>query len=318
MPIPKPNDGEGQDEYISRCMGDEAMQEYDSEQRLAVCRTAWDDAQKAGEDQEPDAPKAGNRPVFERKSFSTIGPVPNLELKLVNADEGIWEAYASTFKDSPDPYGDIVDKGAFKKTIRDNFKRIRNLWNHNVDEPIGRPLALSEDSHGLHTKNKLSLGVQRARETRELMADGVINEVSIGFDTIMDKIKDGLRHLVEVRLWDISPVTYAANEEAVILSVKNDLRALRIKGLPDELLRELLNLPPDISPEELKQAIAAIQALRPGSVKGAVPGDTPDAEAEAQAAELESAMAELSAFASGFDARAAARRIDELLAGLEV
>jgi uncharacterized protein len=315
MPIPKPNDGESQDEYIARCMSDEAMQEYEQDQRMAVCRSAWDDSQKAVQDQEPDEPK-GNRPVFERKSYSTLGVTPNLELKLVNADEGIWEAYASTFKATPDAYGDIVDKGAFKKTIRDNFRRIRNLWNHNVDEPIGRPLAMSEDSHGLHTKNKLSLGVQRARETRELMADGVINEVSIGYDTITDKVKDGFRHLVELRLWDISPVTYAANEEAVVLSVKNDLRALRIKGLPDELLRELLNIPADISPEELKQAIVAIQALRPGAVKGAVPGDTLDAESEAQAAELESAMAEFHASRDGFDASAAARRIDDLLAGI--
>lgn len=305
MPIPKPNEGEPEKDFISRCMGDEAMQEYDSEQRAAVCATAWDDSQKTGEEEG----KATLRlQVFERKSHPS-------EIKLVNADEGVWECYASTFKPTPDPYGDVVDKGAFKRTIKENFKRIRNLWNHNVDEPIGRPLALSEDDHGLYAKNKLSLGVQRAKDVRELMADGVINETSIGFDTITDRVKEGFRHLVEVRLWDISPVTYGANEEAAVLSVKNTLETLRLKGLPDELLRELLNLPPEITPEQLKRGIAALQALRPGSAKGAVT-DAPATDAEAEAAELEAAMADFEAARMGIDVRDATARIEELLATL--
>ncbi|OPZ79722.1 MAG: Caudovirus prohead protease [Actinobacteria bacterium ADurb.Bin444] len=289
MPIPKPNDGESEDDFMSRCMSDDTMQEYDSEERLGVCRGAWDDSQKADEGK-------GVRPVFERKSY------PDVEVKLTNADEGIWEAYASTFKATPDPYGDVVDKGAFKRTIRENFKRIRNLWNHNVNEPIGRPLALSEDSHGLLTRNQLVLGVQRAREVRELMAAGVVNEVSIGFDTVTDRVKDNIRHLVEVRLWDISPVTYAANEEAQVLSVK---------GYD---LMELLRLRPDISEAKLRQAIDALQALLPDCGKAAGSTTAPDDQAEA--AEMGVALAELEAVLEGFDAREAERCIDQILANL--
>jgi len=52
------------------------------------------------------------------------------------------------------------------------------------------------------------------------MKDGVINEMSIGYDAVKEGFKDGIRHLKEVKLWDVSPVTFAANPEAVILSVK--------------------------------------------------------------------------------------------------
>jgi hypothetical protein len=40
MPIPKPNTGENEIDFISRCMSDEKMKsEYNEEQRLAVCYT---------------------------------------------------------------------------------------------------------------------------------------------------------------------------------------------------------------------------------------------------------------------------------------
>ena len=43
MPIPKPKDGETQDEFIQRCMADETMtSEFpDEKQRYAVCMTQF-------------------------------------------------------------------------------------------------------------------------------------------------------------------------------------------------------------------------------------------------------------------------------------
>ena len=42
MPIPKPHKGEKKKDFISRCMGDDTMQEYDQEQRAGICYTQWD------------------------------------------------------------------------------------------------------------------------------------------------------------------------------------------------------------------------------------------------------------------------------------
>jgi hypothetical protein len=42
MPIPKPNSGESQSDFLKRCMADDVMvNEYDQEQRVAVCRSSY-------------------------------------------------------------------------------------------------------------------------------------------------------------------------------------------------------------------------------------------------------------------------------------
>lgn len=150
---------------------------------------------------------------MERKEFK-------FEVKDVDEEAGTFTGYAATFTKRPDSYGDIIEPGAFAKTLKESAKRVKILWNHDIKEPIGKPLELTEDENGLLVKGKLSLGVQRAREILSLMKDGVVTEMSFGYDTIKDSWQDGVRHLQEVRLWDTSPVTFAANPSAVIVSVK--------------------------------------------------------------------------------------------------
>ena len=248
--------------------------------------------------------------IRERKFYKDI------EYKLTDADEGIWECYASTFNDAPDSYGDVVDKGAFSKTIKEMADRIKNLWNHSAMEPIGRPLVIKEDSTGLFSQNKLSLGVQRAREVRELMSDGVINEVSIGYDTITSKMDGVIRHLKEVRLWDISPVTFAANPNATVLSVKS---------IYDELA-ELLNVPilgksgrvlSAVNKDKVQAALSALQALLDSAGDEEPDKSTPETtegkEAAKEIIEIIDAP-ELDAILSRIDAKQAERRIDAVLA----
>lgn len=44
MPIPKPNDYERMNDFLQRCMSDDKMiQEYETEQRAAVCRSAFEE-----------------------------------------------------------------------------------------------------------------------------------------------------------------------------------------------------------------------------------------------------------------------------------
>ena len=50
MPIPKPSRDESREDYLNRCMGDSTMtDEYDQDQRYAVCANAYDDSK--GNDQ---------------------------------------------------------------------------------------------------------------------------------------------------------------------------------------------------------------------------------------------------------------------------
>ena len=39
MPIPTPNENENEQEFMDRCMSDDTMQEYENDERLAICKT---------------------------------------------------------------------------------------------------------------------------------------------------------------------------------------------------------------------------------------------------------------------------------------
>lgn len=144
------------------------------------------------------------------------------EVKNLDEETGIFEGYAATFSEMPDAYKDIIERGAFTKTLNERGNRIKILWHHDVREPIGKPLEIKEDNKGLWVKGKLSLGVQRAREVLHLMKDGVITELSIGYDAIKAPVIDGVRRLKEIALWDVSPVVFAANADALVMSVKEE------------------------------------------------------------------------------------------------
>jgi len=146
------------------------------------------------------------------------------------------------------------------------------------------------------------------------MADGVINEVSIGYDTIMQKMDGAIRHLKEVRLWDISPVTFAANPNATILSVKS---------IYDELA-ELLHVPiidgksgrvlSTINKDKVQAALNALQALL-DAAGDAEPEKSTHVSTEEVVETIECGpdLEALCDALTNFDAKQAERRIDELL-----
>ena len=249
--------------------------------------------------------------------FKTV----KFEVKEVNEEEGTFTGYASTFTDVPDSYGDVVDKGAFKKTIKENKGRIKHLWNHNTNEPIGKPDEMYEDDTGLFIKGRLVLGVQRARETLALMKAGVVNEMSIGYDTITDTVVKGIRHLKEVKLYDVSPVCFAANPSAVILSAKSedqrneDLRilALDLEGVKAGRVLSAASI------AKLRAALDTIQALLASAESEAEPEKSThlDNEEVKGAAELDVILAGLKAENVGFSIKAAEERLTSILAQIK-
>lgn len=147
---------------------------------------------------------------FEIKNFS-------FEIKATSENE--FEGYAAVFNNK-DSYDDIIEPGAFAKTIQES-KRVKVLWQHDPWQPIGKPIAMSEDSKGLHVKAKVS-NTQLGKDVVQLMKDGVIDELSIGYNAVKalwDSDKQA-RRIKEVKLWEFSPVTFAANDQANIASVK--------------------------------------------------------------------------------------------------
>ena len=150
---------------------------------------------------------------MEYKSF-------NFEVK--STDENMFEGYASVFR-NVDSYGDVIEKGAFAKTIQERGSRIKVLYQHDPFTPIGKAIHLEEDNHGLYVKAKISQ-TDEGKKAMTLIRDGVIDQLSIGYTVVKDDYdtENGIRYLKELKLYEFSPVTFAANDQAVITGVKSD------------------------------------------------------------------------------------------------
>ncbi|WP_159728370.1 HK97 family phage prohead protease [Methylosinus sp. Ce-a6] len=136
-------------------------------------------------------------------------------------DDGTFEGYASTFGNVDSGY-DVVMPGAFAKSlVARPAPRIKMLWQHDRTQPIGVWSEAAEDSKGLFVKGALLRDVQRGAEAYALMKAGVIDSMSIGYKTLeADFTQSGVRQLKEVGLFEVSLVTFAMNDQAVVTTVK--------------------------------------------------------------------------------------------------
>jgi uncharacterized protein len=146
--------------------------------------------------------------------------VPVQELRAITDEDGLRHiaGYAAVFNSLSDDLGGFrekIDPGAFTKTIKGDD--IRALKNHNDDYVLGRnkskTLTLTEDKHGLAI-DILPPDTQWAKDLMVSIDRGDIDQMSFGFRTISDrwetKDEKEIRTLEEVRLFDVSPVTFPA------------------------------------------------------------------------------------------------------------
>lgn len=150
----------------------------------------------------------------------------DFEVKSVG-DTGTFTGLGSVFGEV-DSYRDIVVKGAFKNSLLDFERKKRKvpmLWQHRMAQPIGIYTKLEETSEGLYVEGEINMDVQQGREAHALMKQGALTGLSIGYETVSEKfIKKNevpYRELHEVKLWEISPVTFPAGDSARVDSVKS-------------------------------------------------------------------------------------------------
>ena len=70
-------------------------------------------------------------------------------------------------------------KGAYKKTIAENGSRVKYLYQHDMNQPIGKMTELYEDDKGLVFVAEIAK-TQLGKDVVELMKSGVITENSVG------------------------------------------------------------------------------------------------------------------------------------------
>lgn len=170
-----------------------------------------------------------------------------IEVKFSSGDgadtgEMIFEGYGAVFG-NVDSYGDVIQKGAFKESLRE-AKKSGNwpvmLLQHGgwgmADEmmPPGIWLDMEEDDIGLKVKGKLA-STPRGIEAYTLMKmtpRPAITGMSIGYIakkfTIGTKPEEPRRLLEKIELVEVSLVTFPANGKARVEAVKNGVPNIRI------------------------------------------------------------------------------------------
>lgn len=157
---------------------------------------------------------------------------------------GEFTALVSAFGNE-DSQGDIVEKGAFTKTLgewRAKGRPIPIVWSHQFDDPenfLGEYTSAEETDEGLLLTGQLDLDHPRAARVHKLMQKGVIAEFSISGSVrdyeLIEKDKDEdagdedffagwfqPMRIKDIDLWEAGPCFKGANPETELISVKQD------------------------------------------------------------------------------------------------
>jgi len=161
-------------------------------------------------------------------------------------EQGVIEGYAAYF-DNVDSYQDVIVKGAFADATNKSSE-VKLMWNHNWDTvPIGTVTMLLEDEKGLSFRAELN-NTALAKDVKEGIKSGAVTKMSIGYTTedseTVEKEGKTLRMIKKIKLFEISPVNFPANDMATIQSYKSDFH--------NEILEEL---------KVLKMEVESVKAL---------------------------------------------------------
>lgn len=139
---------------------------------------------------------------------------------------------------------DISKPGSFKKTLKENFDRVRWFLNHDICILLGVPIEGWEDPQYLNMKAQFNLKKEVSRDTYEdyklFEQYGKSLEHSVGLQAVkytIDKTnpENWVRIITEWKLWEFSTLTgWAANPNTPLIGIKS------FKGFSREQLEEIL------------------------------------------------------------------------------
>ena len=181
------------------------------------------------------------------------------------------KAYALAFG-NVDSWGDIIAPGACDKFLAsEDYKRMALCYQHNISEVVGVITDAGVDEKGMWIEADV-LPTTTGKDVQTLIKAGAIKEFSIGYyatEYHFEKV-DGyaydIRVLDAITIVEVSPVTRAANPQAVLLDAKNE-GAEQTAEVKDEVQEDA----PEIKEEnhlnsenmenmEMKQALETAQA----------------------------------------------------------
>lgn len=181
--------------------------------------------------------RIGTLPEEARRA--ALGELSAFRTREVGEDryiEGYFAVFNSVYQIAPG-MSESVAPGAFANTLGGD---IRALIDHETRLVIGRntagTLELWEDSHGLWGSVKINPNDADAMSLYARVQRGDVDQCSFGFDIISEDTdirEDGSVHwtIREVKLYEVSVVTFPAYEETGVKARTKDLEQLRQRNL---------------------------------------------------------------------------------------
>ena len=183
--------------------------------------------------------KSKSNPInyFDTRAEATV------EDRVIKGYLAIWGA-----KDS---HNTIFIKGCCSKSIQErgpesnsNYK-ITLLWQHDIDNPIGRFTMLKEDDKGLYFEAEID-DVEDGNRALKQIKSGTLNQFSFGFRYIWDKVEyseEQEAYIVkEIDLVEGSVVTIGSQELTHAIRSVEDLEK-RVMNLKENLEIALKSIP---------------------------------------------------------------------------
>lgn len=179
----------------------------------------------------------------------------NLSSKIEDIDEikGIVKIAVSGLENI-DSDGDIIKRGAWTKTIQENFKRIRHLKDHDRTKAIGIPLELYETNEHLIAVSLLNVKKEFVKDVVSdyifMSQNGRTIEHSVGFSPIDGKFEKNVDTdgyvFRELKLNEYSTLSYlGANQNTPFFDIKSqeDLNKLEtIEKRLSELEQKIIHI----------------------------------------------------------------------------
>ena len=127
-----------------------------------------------------------------------------------------------------DSWGDIIMPGAVDEFLKgDDADRMALCWQHDRRTVIGKITAKGVDDYGMWIEADI-LPTTAGNDAAILLKSGAVKEFSIGYraDKYHYENREGyeyeIRILDAITVYEVSPVTIAANRSAIIVSAKAD------------------------------------------------------------------------------------------------
>lgn len=151
----------------------------------------------------------------------------DLELRADAAKPGKLVGRAAVFNREATIGGmfrEVIRPGAFKKTLQE--RDVKMLWNHDPSYPMGSlkrgTLRLSESDEGLEVENDPPTEAPYSG-FKQNIERGDVSQMSFGFEVVKELRSEPteenplpLREILEVKLFEVSPVAFPAYEDTEI------------------------------------------------------------------------------------------------------